>query len=164
MIFDPRQRPTVTTNADCAFSARKTTVRQLLSEFVSWLRCGRMPDLRRRFYPLFFNCTHDCVHIYFQHPCRVPNAAAIECHLDDLLLNARFMRPMGIVELKTTATGFTFVAGSAAGRLAVRLMAVGRESFTPNLILIATVAARNSDSYHAIKTNSPYLGHDRQWG
>ena len=61
------------------------------------------------------------------------------------------MRPMGIVELKTTATGFTFVA----------LMAVGRESFTPNLILIATVAARNSDSYHTIKTNSPYLGHDQ---
>ena len=71
------------------------------------------------------------------------------------------MRPVGIVELKTTGTGFTFVAGSAAGRLAVRLMTVGTDSFTSNLILVATVAARNGDSYHTIKTNSPYLGHDQ---
>ncbi len=67
---------------------------------------------------------------------------------------------MGIVELKTTGTGFTFVAGSAAGRLAVRLMTVGTESFTSNLILVATVAARNDDSDHTIKTNSLYLGHN----
>ena len=61
------------------------------------------------------------------------------------------MRPMGIVELKTTGTGFTFVP----------LMAIGTESFTSNLVLVATVAARNSDGYHTIKTKSPYLGHDR---
>ena len=67
---------------------------------------------------------------------------------------------MGIVELKTTVTSFTFVAGSAAGRLAVRLMTVGTEFFMSNLILVATVAARNGDSYHTIKTKSPYLGHN----
>ena len=68
-----------------------------------------------------------------------------------MFLDARFMRPMGIVELKTTGTGITFVA----------LMTVGTESFTSNLILVATIAARNGDSYHTIKTNSSYLGHDQ---
>ena len=78
-----------------------------------------------------------------------------------MFLDARLVRLVGIVELKTTVTSFTFVAGSAAGRLAVRLMTVGTDSFTSNLILVATVAARNDDRDHTIKTNSPYLGHNR---
>ena len=74
------------------------------------------------------------------------------------------MRPVGIVELKTTATGFTLVAGPPVRRSAgppVRLVPVGTEFFMSNLILVATVAARNGDSYHTIKTESPYLGHDQ---
>ena len=138
-------------SADCSFFARKTTVHQLLSEYEVWLQYARRLDLQRQLCPLFFKCTHHRVHVYFQHACCVPDAAAIECHLDDSFLDARFMRPMGIVELKTTGTGFTFVP----------LMAIGTESFTSNLVLVATVAARNSDGYHTIKTKSPYLGHDR---
>ena len=130
---------------DYASSERRTTAHQLLSECAALSRYARKPGLRSGFGSLFFKRTHHRVHVYLQHTSRIPNATSIECHLDDLFLNARFVRPVGIVELKTTVTGFTFVP----------LMTVGTESFTSNLILVATIAARNGDSYHTIKTKSP---------
>ena len=90
----------------------------------------------------------------------IPNATSIEGHVNDFLFDARFMCFVCVGQLKATFTGFTFVAGSAAGRLAVRLITVRAEPFTPNSILVATVAARNDESYHTVRTKSPRLRHN----
>ena len=57
---------------------------------------------------------------------------------------------MGVEQLKTALAVLTFVP----------LIAVGTESFAPNGILVATVAARDDECYHAIETKSPPLRHD----
>jgi len=67
---------------------------------------------------------------------------------------------VGVEQLKTALTVLPFIPGSAAGRLAVRLIAVGTKSFAPNGILVATVAARDDECYHAVETKSPWLRHD----
>lgn len=58
---------------------------------------------------------------------------------------------VGVGQLKSTPTVFTFVA----------LMTVSAEPFTPDSLLVAAVAARNDERYHAIKTESPQLRHDQ---
>jgi hypothetical protein len=98
----------------------------------------------RRFEWLFFERTHHGVHVYFQHSCRISNTTTIQGHINDLLFDTGLMDSMRIIELKAALTGFTLIA----------LMAVGAKAFASDGILIATVAARNSDSYHAGRTKS----------
>lgn len=150
MILNPRQRPTVTANADYAFSARKTTARQLLSECAALPRYVHKPGLRSGSGWLFFKCAHDRVHVNFQHTSRIPNTTSIQGHFNDFLFDTRFMCFVSVGQLEATFTGFTFVA----------LITVRTEPFTPDSLLVATVAARNDESYHAVKTKSPRLCHD----
>ena len=65
---------------------------------------------------------------------------------------------MGVEQLKTALTGFTAVAGPP-----VRLIAISTKPFAPNGILVATIAARNDESYHAVETRCPQLRHDQRW-
>ena len=85
---------------------------------------------------------------------RVPNAAPVECHVSDLFFDAGFVCPVDVVELKATLTGFTAIAGPP-----VRLMTVGAKTFTPDGILVATIAARDDNSDHVVKTKSLSLRH-----
>ena len=62
------------------------------------------------------------------------------------------MRFVSVEKLKTALTGFTFVTGPP-----VRLITIGTKPFAPNSILVATVAARNDESYHAVETKCPQL-------
>ena len=144
-------RPTKA-SVDYAFFARKTTARQLLSECVLVFPYVHNPGLQRRGFGLFFQYAHDCIHVNLQHAGRITDATAIKGHIDDLFFDAGLVGAVGIQELKTAATGFTFVA----------LVGISTDSFTPDFILVAAVATRNSDSYHVIKTRSPYLGHDQK--
>lgn len=156
MVLDPRQRPTVRASVDYAFSGRKTTARQLLSESITSFQHAHRLDLRIGLGLLFFKRTHDRVHINLQYPGCVADTASVQGHVDDLFFDAGLVGLLSVVELKTSLAGFTFVAGPP-----VRLMAFGGDAFTSNGLLVVTVAARNGDSYHAVETQSPRLRHDR---
>ena len=124
---------------------RPGTARQLLSECAVLPRYVHKPGLRSGFGSLFFKRTHDRIHVYLQHTSRIPNATSVKGHVNDFLFDTRFVCFMGVGQLKTPSTGFAFVS----------LVAISAESFPADFILIAAVAARNSDRYHVIKTKSP---------
>ena len=87
-----------------------------------------------------------------------PNATAVEGHINNFLFDTGVVCVMGVDQLKTTPTVFAFVAGPP-----VRLVTVSTESFASNGLLVATIAARNDECYHAIETKSPQLRHDHKF-
>lgn len=153
MVLSPRQRPTTRASVDYASCKRKTLVHPLLIECVTWSGSARKLDLYSGFGLLFFKCAHDRIHVDLQHTGCVSNATPVEGHVNDLLLDTRFMGFVGVYQLETTLAVFTLVA----------LIAVGTESFSPNGVLIATIPTRDDESYHTMETKSPWLRHDHSF-
>ena len=156
MILDPRQRPTVTASTDYASFGRKTIAHRLLSECVNSLQYVGGPGLQRRRFGLFFKCAHHGVHVNAQHSGGIPNATSIKGHINDLFFDAWLVGPLVVLELESALAVFTAIAGPP-----VRLMTLSAKTFAPDSFGFATVATRDSDSYHAIKTRSPPSSHDQ---
>ena len=87
----------------------------------------------------------------------IEDTTNVQGHVDDLLFDTGLVGPLGISQLETTLAGFTFIAGPP-----VRLVAGRTNSFSPNLVLITAVAARNGDSYQAVKMKSLSLRHNQR--
>lgn len=133
----------------CASSGHKTTAHPLLSECIGSLQHRYKLGLLIRSGLLFFKRTHDRVHIDFQDAGCIADTTTVQGHVNNLLFDTDLVGSFGVVKLKATLAGFTFIA----------LVASRTNSFSSNLVLIAAVAARNGDSYHAIQTKSPSLRH-----
>ncbi len=88
--------------------------------------------------------------MHSQHTRRIPDATAIEGHVDNFFFDAGLVGPLAVIELKTAFTGLTLVP----------LIASCTDPFPADSFGLVAIATENGDSDHTVKTKSLSLRHD----